>query len=722
MTRIFFTTAFLLGAIVVAWMALDFVGSDTLALMVTLVIGAVYIIGFIEQLQYRQVTATLKQALDGVGGQVDNLDQWLNRLHDSLQNSVRSRIEGERVALPSPVLTPYLVGLLVMLGLMGTFVGMVITLKGAVIALEGTTELQAIREGLTAPIGGLGLAFGTSVAGVAASAMLGLISTISRRERMFETSRLDAKIATAFRAFSLVHNRQETYKALQAQAQALPQVAERLQAMSLQLETMGTQLSNNLSANQQEFHQAVEERYTQLADTVGEALKASLEKSGQLVVEGVQPVVKATLQAIADETKQTHRQLSDTAEQQLQTIGEQTQRANEQLLQQLEQAEAKRHVQQQTVENAKLDQWQSILQKQQSGLFERVDGLSKNWMDQLSQSVLQQAENAQSVSQEFRSVAESILDRLTEESRQSTQQQNALLDQLQQSAASISQNAENSAEKSIEKIQQLMTASEALVEARIQGEKVWLEQQQASANQIAQSLQDALAQLMQQEQARGDAAVDRLAQLEAKVAEHLSSLGQSLEQPMNRLFETASEAPKAAAEVIEKLRGEISKNIERDNSMLEERRSIMEELNTLLSSIEQTSSGQREAIETLVQESGAMFKEVSRHISEHVSGEINKISDVADQFAGSAIEISSLGESFNVAVQQFSESNQALMENLQRIEESLANTNNRSDEQLAYYVTQAREIIDHSMMSQKEIIQELQHLSRQPDLFAEEVE
>jgi hypothetical protein len=83
-----------------------------------------------------------------------------------------------------PALTPYLVGLLVMLGMLGTFLGMVVTFKGAVFALEGSTDLQAMRSALAEPIKGLGLSFGTSVAGVAASAMLGLMSAIARRERL----------------------------------------------------------------------------------------------------------------------------------------------------------------------------------------------------------------------------------------------------------------------------------------------------------------------------------------------------------------------------------------------------------------------------------------------------------------------------------------------------------------------------------------------------------
>ena len=53
-----------------------------------------------------------------------------SQLHPSLRNAVRLRIEGERVGLPGPALTPYLAGLLVLLGMLGTFLGMVVTLNG----------------------------------------------------------------------------------------------------------------------------------------------------------------------------------------------------------------------------------------------------------------------------------------------------------------------------------------------------------------------------------------------------------------------------------------------------------------------------------------------------------------------------------------------------------------------------------------------------------------
>jgi ABC-type transporter Mla subunit MlaD len=198
--------------------------------------------------------------------------------------------------------------------------------------------------------------------------------------------------------------------------------------------------------------------------------------------------------------------------------------------------------------------------------------------------------------------------------------------------------------------------------------------------------------------------------LEAAVATHVTALGKSLEEPMTRLIQLAAETPKAAAEVIEQLRGEISNNIERDNSLLEERARIMEELNTLLSSLKQTSAGQRDAIEALVNSSACVLKEVGSHFSEHVGSEVSKLSGIADHVACGATEIASLGEAFGLAVELFNASNEKLIDNLCRIEASMEKSTVRSDEQLAYYVAQAREIIDHSMMSQKEIFDELRQL------------
>ena len=45
MNRLLFVAAFLLGALAVAWMGMGFAGSNTLAFIITLVIGGVYTLG-----------------------------------------------------------------------------------------------------------------------------------------------------------------------------------------------------------------------------------------------------------------------------------------------------------------------------------------------------------------------------------------------------------------------------------------------------------------------------------------------------------------------------------------------------------------------------------------------------------------------------------------------------------------------------------------------------
>ena len=145
MNRTIFLTAFFVGLIAVSWVGVGYIGNSPLALTMTAIIGTVYVAGALELLRFSQATSTLARALAAIPENLPDLGNWLDTLHPSLHNTVRLRIEGERVGLPGPAMTPYLVGLLVLLGMLGTFLGMVVTLNGAVIALESTTDLQTIR-------------------------------------------------------------------------------------------------------------------------------------------------------------------------------------------------------------------------------------------------------------------------------------------------------------------------------------------------------------------------------------------------------------------------------------------------------------------------------------------------------------------------------------------------------------------------------------------------
>ena len=611
MNRHFFAGAFVLGAMAVIWVATGFFASNMLALLMTAVIAAVYALGAMELHRFRQATATLTTALAAIPETLPNLGGWLSGMHASLQNPVRLRIEGERHGLPGPVLTPYLVGLLVMLGMLGTFLGMVVTLNGAVFALEGTNDLQAIRSAFAAPIKGLGLAFGTSVAGVATSAMLGLMSAICRRERMTAAQLLDTAIATTLRGFSLTHQRQETFKALQLQSRALPAVVDRMQAMMEQMERMSQQLNERLLTNQESFHSDVKVVYIDLAKSVDQSLRDSLTHSAQAAGESIRPVVEAAMAGIAQDAQLMHERMVHATQMQLDRGSLSTQ--------------------------------------------EMVTALKQEWQH-------------------------------------------------------ITAHAQTSAGKTLDGIARLMDGSEELVRSRIVSEADWTRQHNERMDQAVSLLRVELGSLRDEEALRGKAAVDRLGELQTALTIHLTTLGTALETPITRLIETASEAPRAAAEVIGKLRQEVSSSVARDNELLEERSRIMATLSSLLDAINHASVEQRAVIDSLVASAAVALGHAGSQFADRVDAEAGKLADIAASVTGSAVEVSALSESFSFAVNSFNEANQKLIANLQRIESAMDRSMARSDEQLAYYVAQAREIIDLSILSQKEVFEKLRQL------------
>jgi Mg2+ and Co2+ transporter CorA len=686
MSRILTLGALLIGGLIIGWMGLAFVGTDLAALLVTMVIAAVYLVGFAELLRYQQATSALNQALSTQQDNVGSLAEWLKQLPASLQTGVRLRIEGEHVGLPAPVLAPYLIGLLVMLGLLGTFIGMVDTLQGAVTALQGSTELEAIRSGLAAPIQGLGMAFGTSVAGVAASAMLGFVATLSRRDRLLASRLLDSKVGSIFAEFSLNHNRQQTYKAMQQQAQVLPDVADKLTALVDKLEQMSERISSSLIDNQQQFHSETNRTYTELASAIDRSLQQSLSDSGRLAGESIQPVIEQMMQTISSDLKAGQQQLNHSAQQQLDTISQQFVSTTEQVSQ----------------------AWQNGLRDHQASNSELVANVG-NSLGEFKQQLVDSSNNLVAT---FDQASEQWLSRQQVSDQARLDHWSNAFEQasntLQQTAERVNSSSEATASQLLAQINGLLQSSEQLVQTRIESESDWLASYNQRMEQMTSSVQTELQALRELEQNRGDAAVSRLADLQTAVAEHLTSLGNSLEEPMSKLIRSAAETPRAAAELFEKMRAELSQQMARENGLLEDRRETMQQLNSLSDSLLQATSGQREAIESLVHSATDTMQQVAGRFSEQIDTDALKLSSVADQFAGSATDMSSLGEAFGLAVQLFNDANTSLIDSLAGIEQSLQNSTTRSDEQLAYYIAQAREIIDHSVMSQQEIIDQLQ--------------
>jgi hypothetical protein len=743
MNRYGLALAFLLGLAAVVWVGLGFVGTSWIALAMTVAIAVFYVLGALEIRRYGAVTTALAAALDHVPPALMNLGDWLARVPAPLQSTVRQRIEGERVALPGLALTPYLIGLLVMLGMLGTFLGMVVTFKGAVFALEGSADLQAIRSALAAPIKGLGLAFGTSVAGVATSAMLGLMSAISRRERLGVVRQLDARIATDFRPFSLAHQRQETFKAMQLQAGALPEVATQLKALMEQIDRRSQQLDAQLITRQEQFHREAASAYTGLGQSVAQSLQDSLTASARIAGESIQPVVESAMAAIAQESTRQHQRVSEAVQTQLQGLSSQFQATT----------------------GTVADTWTQALQTHTStseqlvkGLGQALDGFSSSFeqrasalLDNVNQAMAQshiersRAEEGQrsAWTGSLQAMAATLQSEWSQASAQLQARQQAVCQTLEQSAGAIEQRASEQVSRTSEDMARLLAASEELVLARTASEAGWTQQHGERMDQLAALWRSELAALRSEEAARGQAAVerlgewqaglsgqlqalrkeedqrgqaavDRLGELQAAMASHLATLGTALEAPMTRLMATASEAPKAAAEVIAQLRQEMSQLTERDNVALQERTALVENIGALLQSVQQTTGEQRAAIETLVASASGVLNQVSEQFAQTLGAQASRTDEAAAQVAGSAAELASLGEAFQHGVQLFSASQEKLVDNLQRIEGAIQQSMARSDEQLAYYVAQAREVVDLSISAQQGIVEDLRRLRGQP--------
>ncbi|WNH47139.1 DUF802 domain-containing protein [Stenotrophomonas aracearum] len=692
-----YVVVFLAGLLAVGWIGAGYVGSNLVGVAVALVIAACYCAGALELHRYRQGTAGLAQAVADAAEAPSSLGDWLAKVPDALRNAVRLRVEGERVALPAPVLTPYLVGLLVLLGMLGTLLGMMATLRGTGLALGSATDLQAIRGSLGAPVEGLAVAFGTSIAGVATSATLGLLAALCRRERLQVVQQLDTRIATTLHVHSQAWQRAEAFRLLQAQAGLMPALVDRLEAMSAAIEQQSGAAGERLASSQDSFHARAEAAHERLAASVQQALEASVAQSARAVGDALQPIMAETMAGIAQQTTALQGTVGDAVRAQLDGLatGFETSRAatdatwnaalNAQrqahdtlsadlraTLATLNEAHDQRAVQLLETLAARLD-------ASADAVAARLDATATQWND--AQAVQQQT-HATLIAQ-----LDVALGRFSDtHTERATALVETLADSLQASHSGLQERLE------ARDTQRLDTWRDAFAQLSSQLGQQWAE----NGAQVAASQQAVCETLSRTAHEIGT-------QAQAHAAETISEI--------SRLVTLASEAPKAAAEVVAELRQKLSDSMVRDTAMLEERTRLLGTLETLLDAVNHASTEQRTAVDALVSTSAELLERVGTQFTTHIAAETGKLEDVAAQVSGSAVEVASLADAFGTAMQSFGSASTGLGEQLQQVAGALDASMTRSDEQLAYYVTQAREVIDLSVLSQQQIIEELQQLA-----------
>jgi hypothetical protein len=679
---------FVVGLVAVCWIGVGYVGSNPLGAAVALLIGACYVAGALELHRYRQATGTLQAAVADLSAAPPSLGGFLERLHPSLRNAVRLRVEGERVALPAPSLTPYLVGLLVLLGMLGTLLGMMATLRGTGLALESASDLQAIRGSLAAPVKGLGFAFGTSIAGVATSAMLGLLSALCRRERLEVVQLLDVKIATTLRIYSQTHQREEAFKLLQQQTEVMPALIDRLQTMMASIERHSQETSERQRASQEAFHASTGEIYAKLASSVEQSLKESVTESARAASAAFQPVMESTMAGLARETASLHDTVTHAVKQQLEGLSSAFE----------------------TSTTTVADIWKSAVAEQQrsnQALAHDIRDSQERFAETFEQRSVTLLDG---VATRLDTTAGNVADAWNDALAKQGAAHEGLAMRNEQALVAASATFEEHASSLVRVVQASHEGLQAKLQARDEERlSTWVD----SLTAMVSTLNIHWEQAGENVASRQQEICDTLARTAGDIATQTQAHASETIAEISRLVDAASEAPKAAAEVVAELRQKLSDSMVRDTAMLDERNRLLATLETLLDAVNHASTEQRVAVDALVTTSADLLERVSTRFTDHIEAETGKLEVVGAQVSGSAIEVASLGEAFSTGVQLFGQSNDALMERLQVIATALDNSLARSDEQLAYYVAQAREVVDLSMLSQKQIIEEMQQLAHQ---------
>ncbi|MBI5271682.1 MAG: hypothetical protein HY856_18620 [Burkholderiales bacterium] len=676
------------GFAALGWIGAGYLGSHPFALAMTALIAAAYAAGVVELHCFGRDTRALAGALAAVPAELPSLADWLAGLPVSLQQPVRARIETERASLPGPAMAPYLTGLLVLLGMVGTFLGMVATLNGTGAALDSATSVEAVRNTLAAPVRGLGLAFGTSVAGIAASTALGLLVALRRRERQRVSQALDRALAhSGLRAHSRLQQREDMLQlmqrqvdVLQQQAQHMPALVDGLRGLMERLDerarALDTQLAHSQQATAQHLHDqhrrladALQAQHLALVDTLGdrqaelgERLTGQHEALAARIASQQAAWQADTTAAYADLAASVARTLDDSVRTSLQ---ESARLATQSL---------------QPVVEGTLAQ----LGRETTGLHAALSQAAEQHLGTMASELRGQ----------LGGIAQSLREQLAAAGDRLSQQQQALLQAVQAAQErALTLQATQDAERLAGWQQALRDWAGEL-------------QQQARAGSA-----EALAQQRQICQTLEQTAQALSARSEAQARDTLGRLGELVEQ--------AAQAPRMAAEVIAEMRQRFSDSVARDQAALEERTRLMDTLATLLDAVNRASHEQRGAIDALIAATAGVLEQAGARFAEQASAEAEKIAATAAQATGSVVELASVGEAFGTAVLQFGQTGQQLAEQLGRVEAALGQHMERSDEQLGYYVAQARELIDLSVASQKHIIDQLQQLAgRTPALDA----
>ncbi|MGK0358238.1 MAG: hypothetical protein ACI9U2_000521 [Bradymonadia bacterium] len=262
------------GALLVGRSALQY-RTDWVALTLVTLIGLGLLVGIVEHWRRQARVERLRAAMSGLPEQCPPgftppavLADWFTAAR-----------AGRPAPSPPVSATGYLLGAVIMLGMLGTFLGLVQTMTGARELMHNAPDTAALRSSLATPLSGLVRAFGTSVAGIAASVTLGLSALLVRRQERSIRQYILNYIAQAYAAFTPTGRELHALESVAEAAASLPAAAEALNAAASRLDGVRAQIAEStlqagatVSAAAEQAGQMASRAATQAARSAADAL------------------------------------------------------------------------------------------------------------------------------------------------------------------------------------------------------------------------------------------------------------------------------------------------------------------------------------------------------------------------------------------------------------------------------------------------------------------
>ena len=676
---------FFLGLAAAVWIGAGYIGHNAIGATVALLVAACYCVGGLELLHFRRATASLERASRDVARAGDDLGGWVQQLPAALQGPVRLRVEGNRVALPGPTLTPYLVGLLVLLGMLGTLLGMMATLRGTGLALQSATDLQAIRGSLASPVEGLAVAFGTSIAGVATSAMLGLLSALLRRERLVALQALDAAVSRELPQQGHAWQRAERLRLMQDQSALLPTVVQQLQALADSVQRGAADSHAQLQARQAEFiarHEAAQDRMTLQLE---QALQRGVHSGTEAIGATLQPLLRDTLERLDTTTARTQAAVVDAVKQQLQVI-------------------------QAAADSAAVDlraQLAAALEAQQNGNRALVASVA----DAMSVAVAEQQEGAGKLLQDIDARMRDQQAHVASQWNRVTEQQAAAHQAAaEQSAATLASALAGQQDSARQLLEGVRHAQEQQRDLLADADGARLQQWSHAFSAIAEQAGRQWALQNDEATAQYQRITEALQQAASVIGDEARQQSSALLVEIRQLLDSASEAPRAAAEMAAELRQRLSDSLAHDTQTLEERAGLLGTVSSLMDALQAAAADQKVAVDALIENAAGLMERSGDRFAGQVEAQADTLQKILTGVAEAAAGSRELASGLEQAVSAFGSTSTTLSTHLEQLAGALDASLARSDEQLAYYVAQAREVVELSLMSQQQITEELRQL------------